>query len=876
MTTDDDKPVSPHAQTVDATDAQDPLIGKTLGHYRIVGRLGAGGMGVVYRADDEKLRRAVALKVLPETSGNEKRRQRFLREARSAAAITHPNVAVVYAVDEAQGRIYIAMELVEGENLAERLVRGRLDLATAKDFATQIARGLAAAHEKNLLHRDLKPPNVMITPAGQVKILDFGLAKPGVVPASAKTEAALAKTETVVTSEEGRIMGTPEYMSPEQALGEPLDVRSDVFSLGIVMYEMLSGVRPFAGASTGAVLVAIARDVPRPLRDRAPEVDEPTEAVVLRCLAKAPGERFANAGQVVKALSEQTSPKATTEPRSDVQPGTQSGTVRRRPKAVVVVGALLAIAFVGAGAWSGIAHRSKVPVSATSASATANAGPSASASPESLPRSSNPEAQRLFEEAMRSYHDGTGQTVPLLERAVKADPGFGGAYLRLLKLSTPGEAEAREYRQRIIALEPAMPARDRAFFDWMENRSDDTRLDAYLARYPDDDFALVAKAEERGDPSSPDANLDASLAATDRALAAAPTLVPLLVIKAHLLEEFRLRRGATRDEEATQVLSRCLESSPHATACLSERAHLLDWKGDCAGAEADVRQWLELLPDAHFPRSMLAAILAAQGAPIDAVREALGEDARAVDEHRMVMFAALIPMLEGDFVEVERLAATTRVPSSGTEWEHFAPAATLVTALSETGDSKSAGRVAAEYLSRRAGWREPSRGLVGFFVGAAARGGTLDPSEASRRLDAAYESMSGFGLSNAWAMSYGAAAATRPEALTAVAKFDTARLAEPSYDWEYAYPRVFFLAGRGNDVRPLIERLVTPCSSVLLDTPNWVRWHLYLGELDEQAGDKPSACNHYSKVLERWGHAKPHSVTADEARAHATKLGCAL
>jgi serine/threonine-protein kinase len=271
---DDDKPVSPIAQTVDATDAEDSLVGMTLGHYRILARLGAGGMGVVYRAEDEKLRRQVALKVLPDTSGNEERRQRFLREARSAAAVTHPNVAVVYQVDEQDGRIYIAMELVKGENLRAHMDRGRLDLATAKDLAVQIARGLAAAHEEGIVHRDLKPENVMITPAGVVKLLDFGLAKVGVdKPASGRTEAALAKTETLVTSDEGRIMGTPEYMSPEQALGEPLDVRSDVFSLGIVMYEMLCGTRPFGGTTTGAILVAIARDAAARLRERAPEVD---------------------------------------------------------------------------------------------------------------------------------------------------------------------------------------------------------------------------------------------------------------------------------------------------------------------------------------------------------------------------------------------------------------------------------------------------------------------------------------------------------------------------------------------------------------------------------------------------------------------------
>ena len=219
-------------------------------HFRIRGRLaGAAEWGIVFRAQDESLRRDVALKLLPAISAEDpERRRRFLREARVAASLVHPNVAVVYEVGEADGRIYIAMELVEGESLRARLDRGALDVATARDLAGQIARGLAAAHEKGIVHRDLKPENVMITPAGLVKILDFGLAKPEVTSSSGPAEAALAETETLVTSDEGRIMGTPEYMSPEQALGEAVDVRSDVFSFGVVLYEMLAGTR---GLSTG-------------------------------------------------------------------------------------------------------------------------------------------------------------------------------------------------------------------------------------------------------------------------------------------------------------------------------------------------------------------------------------------------------------------------------------------------------------------------------------------------------------------------------------------------------------------------------------------------------------------------------------------------
>ena len=382
MISDKDHMVSPHAATVDATAARDDLVGATLGHYRIVSRLGQGGMGVVYRAEDEKLRRTVALKVLPD-AGDAERRQRFLREARSAAAITHPNVAVVYAVDEALGHVYIAMELVDGENLRAHLNWGQLDAVTRKGLAEQIARGLAAAHEKGIVHRDLKPENIMITPAGAVKLLDFGLAKPGGAPSSGQMEAALARTETVVTSDEGRIMGTPEYMSPEQAMGEPLDVRSDVFSLGIVLYEMLSGTRPFAGSSTGAVLVAIARDPAPPLRQRAPDVDEATAAVVMRCLGKAPGDRFGNAAEVATALSGQTSPRATTQSRTDVQPLMRSRSIpprpARGPAAALFVGA---VAVLGLGSWW-LATRGPraVAPAATPTNSSALAAPSGSSRP---------------------------------------------------------------------------------------------------------------------------------------------------------------------------------------------------------------------------------------------------------------------------------------------------------------------------------------------------------------------------------------------------------------------------------------------------------------------------------------------------------------
>jgi serine/threonine protein kinase/tetratricopeptide (TPR) repeat protein len=867
LTSDDDKQVSPHAQTIDATAVQDPLVGTTLGHYRIVGRLGQGGMGVVYRAEDEKLRRAVALKVLPDTTGNEERRQRFLREARSAAAITHPNVAVVYQVDEADGRIYIAMELVEGENLRARMERGRLDLATAKDLAGQIARGLAAAHEKGIVHRDLKPENIMITPAGVVKLLDFGLAKVGVErPASGKTEAALAKTETVVTSDEGRIMGTPEYMSPEQALGEPLDVRSDVFTLGTVLYEMLSGARPFGGTTTGAILVAIARDVAPPLRERAPEVDEATEAVVMRCLAKAPGERFGSAGEVVAVLSGLASSSAAAQPRTDVEPTTRSGTTPPRRTARFAAAGLVIATLLGVGGWRWASRGIARPATpGTPASVAA----SASAAHDGLPRSSNPEAQRLFEEAMRSFHDGTGQAVPLLESAVKADPSFGGAYVRLWALVNEGtnaafeipSERAGEYHARVLALQSTLSPRDSALFDCEgEGPLMNAKLDTYLARYPDDDVAWVLR-------------LDEDLATTRRALAADPTLVPALAYEAQQLY------GDARDEEAAAVVARCLELVPRSTRCLAIRIVMRDEGGECAAAEEDVRRRLDLDPDERAPRRRLAGLLAARGATVDSIREALGGDTRSTGFNLGDPLETLLPMFQGDFSEVERLAreAFERIPRSGSEMEHWTPAFRLVQAYTEAGDLASAGRFAGDYRSRREAWRDKWPAAPSWTITAAARGGRMDRAEAARRLEASFQLLAhdAPSLRDLWEGAYAGASETREEAVAAVAKLDTLRIVLPATLHSYDISRVLFLAGRGEDARPGLERLTKRCSDRLLDPRNWLRSHLFLGELDEQAGDKTSACAHYAKVLERWGHAKPRSVTADEARAHATKLGCA-
>jgi serine/threonine protein kinase len=217
------------------------MIGRTLSHFRILAKIGEGGMGVVYRAEDEKLRRAVALKVLPpDLVANEERRLRFLREARTAAAINHPNIATVYEVDEADGVVFIAMELVDGKTLREVLGGRAMPIKDTLRISMEMSEGLAKAHGAHVIHRDLKPDNVIITADGHVKILDFGLAKL-LQEQSAVSAAELSKLRTISgeMTREGKIFGTAAYMSPEQARGQTVDARSDLFSFGTTLYEMV-------------------------------------------------------------------------------------------------------------------------------------------------------------------------------------------------------------------------------------------------------------------------------------------------------------------------------------------------------------------------------------------------------------------------------------------------------------------------------------------------------------------------------------------------------------------------------------------------------------------------------------------------------------
>ncbi|MEP6992985.1 MAG: protein kinase [Acidobacteriota bacterium] len=277
--------------------------GTRLGPYEIVSAIGAGGMGEVYRALDSRLGREVAIKVLPERLvGDREHRARFEREARAVAAVSHPNILAIHDFGEQDGLFYAVAELLEGETLRQRIVRERLAWRRAVEIAMAIAEGLAAAHARGIVHRDIKPENIFLISDGLVKILDFGLARPAAMVSEDQTA---TPTESMQTAA-GVILGTVGYMSPEQVAGQPADARTDIFSLGCVLYEMLTGRRAFAGASPGQTMAAILRDQPPEISASGAQAPEGLDRIVTRCLEKSPSERFQSARDLAFALKEIT------------------------------------------------------------------------------------------------------------------------------------------------------------------------------------------------------------------------------------------------------------------------------------------------------------------------------------------------------------------------------------------------------------------------------------------------------------------------------------------------------------------------------------------------------------------------------------------
>ena len=278
------------------------MLGHTISHYRITAQLGSGGMGIVYEAEDVRLPRKVALKFLPEEVADDPdAERRFQREADTIAQLNHPNICTIYEIDRADGRAFIAMECVEGINLKTYMARNQLSTGAIVEIALQIAAALGSAHAKGIVHRDIKPGNIVVSSEGQVKVLDFGLARRF---KTADTEELGLEGSTIP----GRPMGTVNYMAPERILQLPLDPRSDLFSLGVVIFEMATGRLPFAGASPSETVANVLEKEPVPLTSLAPQHGKGLEDVVRRLLSKKAGDRYPAATELTAALLSVASP----------------------------------------------------------------------------------------------------------------------------------------------------------------------------------------------------------------------------------------------------------------------------------------------------------------------------------------------------------------------------------------------------------------------------------------------------------------------------------------------------------------------------------------------------------------------------------------
>jgi len=427
--------------------------GEQLGPYRVLGPIARGGMGAVYRAHDPRLGREVAVKVLrDECAGDSERLRRFELEARAASAIDHPNILTVHDVGTHAGSPYLVTELLKGETLRGRLARGPLPSDTTLVLATQIAEGLAAAHGRGIVHRDLKPANVFLTDAGGVKIVDFGIAKL-VVP---EDDGAPADAASETVTESLALLGTPNYIAPEQVDGARVDFRADQFALGCILYEMLTGTRPFARESVGRTLAAVAAEEPPPLSERAPEVPLPLVWLVERCLSKDPEGRYAATVDLARDLS-------TLRDRGEELRGPAPARPRRRARGPWPVAAAIVALLAAVALWRGWPSApTEVPELQALTYSGRDTSPTTSRDGRTVAFSSERDGRRRI--WLKDF--STGAEVPLTEGPSDDFPRFSPDGSQLLFVRQTGRGSDL-YRMPTVGGEPRLVVEDARGGDWL-------------------------------------------------------------------------------------------------------------------------------------------------------------------------------------------------------------------------------------------------------------------------------------------------------------------------------------------------------------------------------------------------------------------------
>jgi serine/threonine protein kinase/tetratricopeptide (TPR) repeat protein len=882
-----------------------PREGEAFDRYRIESVLGEGGMGVVYRAFDPRLNRRVALKVVRPppidddgagnaTSGERatEATARLLREARVAASLGHPNAVAIFDVGEVDGQAFIAMELVSGRSLRDCIGDGSVPITMRLRWLHDVARVLAAAHRAGLVHRDVKPENVMIREDGDVKVLDFGIAR------RVSRDALTAGNETEGTlTRAGTAVGTPLYMAPEQIRGEATDARTDEFAWGVVAYELLSGKCPWRVQGTGyGTLAAIVSDEPPPLRSVAPDVPQLVIDVVSRAMSKSPKERYPSMDALVTALEPAVgASSARLLPRSAPDPmlpflqtvdtdGSLAGGLKplRRRRSFALPAAIGAALVVAAGLGVALKNRSGT----------------ATASGAGGPQPASTAAAAAYAMGLEARRNGmTRVATESWEHTLALDPDFAPALLRLalIDYGTGDDLRsARDLFQRASIMRAALSDPDRALLDAMspcvqaEEISQghcEERLQAAIQRYPSEMSLRV----ELGDQQAFADELDAAMATCKAALA----IDPGYVYFAGLLGQLEAYAGQTT--EALATLDACTSTHPAATGCIDYRLWIRTQRGECAEVAADAKNWIAAAPrdgGRWGPQHHLANAQIALGTPIEAVKETLAQGwARTPASDRPSLEAqdrAVLAILFGDFTGAEASidALEKAVADDPTEDPHATVAALRVQLLDEEGRVAEMGDVADAFMKRRAGWAADTR-IDDWEI---AKDVTMRMNDALLRAEkitrveyvarrAAWASR--WGKTRIapydWYPAYAYWATTNADAVEALGAMPLSGLPKfhPFVYPEAAMGRMQMLAGDLEKAVPLLKQATSGCFAVE-DPFTTVRSHLWLGEALEKTvpTDTPGACAAYGFVVAHWGEAKPRSVTAELARKRAMALGC--
>jgi len=861
--------------------------GDSFDRYVIESLLGEGGTGEVYGAQDTRLRRKVALKVLRDLGeGDPEAWDRqvalMLREARAAAALNHPGIVAIFDVGEHQGIPYIAMEVALGKPLRE-LIGAGVPLAERLRILLEVADALAAAHRAGLVHRDVKPENVVVRDDGSVKVLDFGIARPtrvSAVPGSTQEDRISSLTG------DDLFEGTPAYMSPERVRGEDIDARADQFAWGVVAFELLAGKLPFRGERGAATLLSsILSDTPPPLEG----VPEGVNALVQRTLAKEPDERFASMDDVVSEFSvlvPEEAPPVVEEPRESAR-----SRVREARLVPAIVVSVLLVAVVGV-ALSLYVRRRPPPLRTERLTAKVLFKPT--------PITSLPDPPSQSREAIAAYREGLAAlrranweaARVAYERAASLDPSLGAAHLHLaVTLFWQRRDGAREALRKAILHRGTLSERDWALLDIHEpliQREPPDRVEALIrlviasARWPGD-VELLNLYQFFKDIITPEHMLDRQ----ERCVAMDPEHADCWQGKARAL----VRLGRTAD--ALAAVDRCIAMAPGSQDCLYERLVINKIDGDCRSLERHARAWLAEASHSAFAYDEFAIALYGQGRPPDEVRTAVDqavsswkrEGIQVEPQLLLVRFAIVMGDLAGAEKILRELQAGIKdVPE---EAAHASVSARLVELLEETGREQEAAEEANAFFMHRSvlltpwlysAWGDETM----LFWRAELQAGRLSRREYENERERFLERWSSPLFQKraaAWFMGYAMPALTREDAQEALevapnlgADDDHGSFGSEKAlaAWLHGKTRVLY----GDAAGALADLVVATSDCNALGEPmRHTRAQLFLGMAREATGDRKKACEAYAVVIERWGK-NPMSRTAREAAKRASALGC--